>query len=244
MDNASKYKATLLSAYFYYCKANKIEWTPPRIKTRSAPIVVPTEERIDKIISAGLLKWITVFSINKHGLRPDEVSKITLRDIDLQRGLLTVRTSKLGAERTLKLKEYALCNLKTYIERKKFTQIDKPLFPNPDRMRDMWNRCRKRAYLNFRDPELLKIRLYDLRHWFATTEYLKKNDIFHVQYLLGHRDIKSTLIYMHIARAVVNNSDEYTSRVARTIDEACKLVEAGFEYVCDIDNVKLFRKRK
>jgi integrase len=110
---------TLLSAYLYYCKANGKTWIPPRIKAQSDPIIIPTEERIDKIIGAGLQKWITVFSISKHGLRPDEVSKIVLRDIDLQRGLLTVRTSKLGAERTLKLKEYALYNLKTYIQREK-----------------------------------------------------------------------------------------------------------------------------
>jgi integrase len=168
LNRAGKYKLTLLSAYFYYCKANGIAWTPPRIKARSSPIIVPTEERIDKIIGAGNQKWTTTFSISKHGLRPDEVSKATLRDMDLQRGLLAVRTSKLGAERTLKLKEYALLNLKTYIQRKNITQLNVPLFPNPDRMRDMWNRCRKRAYLNFRDAELLKIRLYDLRHWFAT----------------------------------------------------------------------------
>ena len=94
-------------------------WVPPRIKVKSAPITVPTEERIDKIISAGLQKWITVFSISKHGLRPDEVAKITLRDIDIARGLLTVRTSKLGDERLIKLKNYALMNIHSYIERQK-----------------------------------------------------------------------------------------------------------------------------
>jgi site-specific recombinase XerD len=172
------------------------------------------------------------------------VSKITLRDIDLERGMLSVRTSKLGAERTIKLKEAALLNLKTYVNRKKIVQLNVPLFPNPDRMRDMWDRCRKRAYLNFRDAELLKIRLYDLRHWFATTEYLKKGDIFHVQYLLGHRDIKSTLVYMHVAQAQLNNSEEYICKVAKTIEEAQKLVELAFEYVMEMDSVKLFRKRK
>jgi len=28
------------------------------------------------------------------------------------------------------------------------------------------------------------------------------------------------------------------------VPEACKLVEAGFEYVCDFDGMKVFRKRK
>lgn len=43
---------------------------------------------------------------------------------------------------------------------------------------------------------------------------------------------------------VTFESDDFTSANARTIQEAQKLVEAGFEYVCDFDGDKLFRKRK
>jgi integrase len=213
------------------------------LKAQSAPVVISTEDRIDKIISCGQQKWVTIFNLSKHGLRPDEVSKITLRDIDLENALLRVRTSKLGAERTLKLKTCAASNLRTYIHRHQIEKLDTPLFPQPNVLRTMWNICRRRAYLNFRDAELLKIRLYDLRHWFATQEYLRSRDIFHVKYLMGHRDIKSTLIYMHIAQGV-SHSEDYTCRLARSVEEACKLIEAGFEYVTEMDNIKMFRKRK
>jgi len=39
-------------------------------------------------------------------------------------------------------------------------------------------------------------------------------------------------------------SDEYSSAVAKNLEDARKLVEAGFEYVTDIDGCKLFRRRK
>ena len=39
-------------------------------------------------------------------------------------------------------------------------------------------------------------------------------------------------------------SDEYASAVAGNLDEARSLVEAGFEYVTEVEGVKLFRKRK
>ena len=39
-------------------------------------------------------------------------------------------------------------------------------------------------------------------------------------------------------------SEEYVCRVARTVEQAAKSIEVGFEYICDIDGVKLFRKRK
>jgi len=37
---------------------------------------------------------------------------------------------------------------------------------------------------------------------------------------------------------------QYSLDVAKTLDEARSLVEAGFDYVTDIDDVKLFRRRK
>ena len=33
-------------------------------------------------------------------------------------------------------------------------------------------------------------------------------------------------------------------KVAKTVKEAKELVERGFEYVCEVEGVQLFRKRK
>jgi len=72
-------------------------------------------------------------------------------------------------------------------------------------------------------------------------EYHKTKDILHVMRLLGHKNINNTLIYTQF----VSFSDEdYGSRVAQNVQELCQLVEAGFEYVTDMDGVKVFRKRK
>ena len=40
------------------------------------------------------------------------------------------------------------------------------------------------------------------------------------------------------------NSNDYIVKVATTIEEACKLLEVGFEFVTEMGNQKLFRKRK
>ena len=58
---------------------------------------------------------------------------------------------------------------------------------------------------------------------------------------LGHRSINTTLIYTQLVNF---ESDCFHSSTAKTIEEAKKLVEAGFEYICDIQDIKLFRKRK
>jgi len=63
--------------------------------------------------------------------------------------------------------------------------------------------------------------------------------------LLGHNSLKTTLIYIDLEKAIFREAnDEFTVRVAEDLDEACKLLEVGFEYVTDMEGKKLFRKRK
>ena len=77
-------------------------------------------------------------------------------------------------------------------------------------------------------------------------EYHKTKDIIHVQQLLGHKSIQSTMIYISLEKAVFKETeDQWISKVAHDIQEAQKLVDVGFEYVCDFSaEGKLFRKRK
>ena len=91
------------------------------------------------------------------------------------------------------------------------------------------------------NPRLKEIAFRSFRHWKATPEYAKTKDILHVKWLLGHKKIENTLIYTHL---VPFNSQDYVCKVAQAIKEATLLIEAGFEYVTEMDGIKLFRKRK
>jgi hypothetical protein len=59
--------------------------------------------------------------------------------------------------------------------------------------------------------------------------------------LLGHRSIQNTLKY---AQLIEFKDEECTAKVAASEKEACALIEAGFEFVCDYNGNKIFRKRK
>jgi hypothetical protein len=41
-----------------------------------------------------------------------------------------------------------------------------------------------------------------------------------------------------------DKNEEYVSATASTIEDAQRLIEAGFDYVTELDRVKVFRKRK
>jgi hypothetical protein len=63
----------------------------------------------------------------------------------------------------------------------------------------------------------------------------------YTQKVLGHKSIKNTIVYIQLVNF---EGDDYVAKVTKSIEEACQLVEAGFEYVTEIDGVKIFRKRK
>jgi hypothetical protein len=73
-------------------------------------------------------------------------------------------------------------------------------------------------------------------------EYHRTKDILYVKQLLGHRNIQNTLKYTQLVQ--FEREDTFHSAVATKIDDARALIETGFEYVCEMDAVKLFRKRK
>ena len=69
---------------------------------------------------------------------------------------------------------------------------------------------------------------------------------FQVQIFARHKDMKSTMRYVHLEKILyqASDKDEWIAKTAKTVDEACELVKIGFEYVTEIDGFKLFRKRK
>jgi len=70
---------------------------------------------------------------------------------------------------------------------------------------------------------------------------LFENNCFSVQ----HKSLQSTELYINIEQAIFQvTNDEYYVKVAHNPKEACALVEAGFEYVTDMEDAKIFRKRK
>ena len=112
---------------------------------------------------------------------------------------------------------------------------------NADAMRKSFSHQRRRTAGKLRNKRLLQISFHTFRHWKVTMEYHKTRDILHVMQMLGHRNIQNTLIYTQLINF---KDDEYVAKVASSQKDVCQLIEAGFEYVCDYNGNKVFRKRK
>jgi integrase len=175
------------------------------------------------------------------GMRPVEVSNLKLKDIDLETGVINVYSAKHGIPRMVKVKPSTLAMINDYVKKHKFGLEDK-LFPSSDKISNTFCRLRYELAKKLQNPKLKNIKLYSFRHYFATSLYYETKDILLTKEMLGHRNINNTMIYTHLIK--LDKDEKFFSAIARNVEEARKLIEEGFEYVCDIDGVKLFRKRK
>jgi integrase len=113
-----------------------------------------------------------------------------------------------------------------------------------DNFRDNYDDQRKRIAQKVQNPRLTKIMFKTLRTWKGTMEYHRTKDVLYVMQMLGHKNIKNNMIYIQLEEALFNDQTDFISKVAKTEAEACLLIDAGFDFVCDFDGHKLFRKRK
>ncbi len=238
---SNAYRQGVAYAYNSYVRANGLKWNLPHFRIEDRLPRIPTEEKINQVIVRARGKYVLVFSILRDtGMRPIELERTRTRDIDLERGTFTVRTAKGGAGRTVQVRRQTLAMLKEYLGKHGFGLNEQP-FPRRKKMTGRWVRLRNTVAAKLMDPTFRTIRLYDLRHFAATMTYHKTRDILYTQKMLGHRNLRSTLRYVQL---IAFGDDDYTSAAAKTVQEVRQLVEAGFEYVTEVEGAKVFRKRR
>lgn len=234
-------KHNVASIYKCYLKYRGIEWTPPKYAKEHSLPFIPTEEEIDSLISSGSPKTSALLQLLKEtGARIGEAVKLEWTQIDLKRKTVYITAEKGSNSRILPISDklIAMMNQMAKVN-------DKVFQTNKHGLRSTFEALRARTAEKLCNPRLRKIHFHTFRHWKGTIEYHKTKDIVHVKTVLGHRDIESTMVYINLEGATfLSNSDEWTHAVAKTLDEACKLIDAGFEYVTEMDGAKLFRKRK
>lgn len=230
------YAKTLNSFYRYL----GISWQIPSYKPLQKIPFIPTEQEIDMLIANASKKVAALLQLLKEtGMRVGEALALKWTDIDFERKTVRITAEKYSLPRILPLSDKCLAILN------RLPKKTERIFPTKYSLDSLFYTQRKRIAHKLCNPRLLKIGFHTLRHWKGTMEYHKTKDIIHVQRLLGHKNIQNTMVYITIENALFTDvNDEFHVRTAKTVEEACKLVEVGFEYVTEIDGVKIFRKRK
>ncbi|OAQ21031.1 tyrosine-type recombinase/integrase [Thermosulfurimonas dismutans] len=123
------------------------------------------------------------------GLRRSELLALTWEHLDLKRGFVRVPLGKGTEERFLPISS----RLREVIEDLRALGVKGRLFP--------WSRSyvSHRFQRYARKAGLSGVRLHDLRHTFASHLVMAGVDIRTVQKLMGHADIKATMVYAQLS---------------------------------------------
>jgi integrase len=233
------YKFNMVNAYHTFLLSQGLTWTPPRYQQCEKQPFIPTEREIDDLIASCRPRMATLLQILKEtGMRIGEAWKLKWVDVDTVNNVISVNDpEKRSNSRTIKVssKLIAMLNMLPKKDEKIFG------YAWQENMEESYLWHRRQIAVRLQNPRIAQITFHTFRHWKATMEYHRTKDLIHVQKLLGHRNIMNTMRYTQLVQF---ENDDYHSAVAKTIDEARQLIENGFDYVTDIEGVKLFRKRK
>ena len=231
-------KANTVNAIQLFYKYHKIKAEFPKYKREEKIPFIPTENEIDQLISATKHQLATFLQVLKEtGARCGEALNLKWTDYNTEAATLNITPEKGSNPRGLKIsnKLQAMLSTLPQTSKKIFTYCDKKS------LRRTFERARKRVANNTGNPRILQIHFHTLRHWKATTEFHKTNNLVLVMKILGHKSLSNTQRYIQL---LPDLSDDFVCEVAHNTQEVVKLVEAGYIFVQTIGNEHIYKKRK
>lgn len=190
-------------------------------KEKRFPRVILTPSEVTKILDqpnlstrTGIRDRTVLEIFYSTGIRLEEMTKLTIYDIDLKGGLLRVNKGKFAKDRVIPLGKHAVRFLKEYITKirphhtKKNRSI-RTLFVNQSggALGKQVIGIKIRGYA--RSAKIQKhVTAHTFRHTFATELVKNGADIRAVQKMLGHSDLSVTHIYVKVAGAEIQKTHQ------------------------------------
>jgi len=236
-------KCNAVKAYTLFLKLNGMQWEKPRYKaTRKLPFI-PTEEELNSLI-AGSGKKLSAFLqlLKETAMRAGEAKRLKWTDIDFERNIIRLNDpEKRSNPRMWKVSQKLIAMLNALPRKSQKVFGDGPI----NSLKTTFLKTRKRLAHKLQNPRLLNISFHTFRHWKATMLYHQTKDPYYVKQFLGHKELRSTEIYITIERTLFEpSSEEFIVKVAEKPEEIKALLEVGFDYVCEKDGLVFLRKRK
>jgi integrase len=242
ISESRKAKLTEDLARFYAYK--HIPFDKPNYRRIEKLPFVPLGVEVDQLISGCSRKVATYLQLIKEtGIRAGEAWNLKWTDLDSEQRTINITPEKNSNPRHMTISTRLLGMINMLPKRHKL------IFRNPnidpltsmEVFRRIFAAQRGRVAEKLQNPRIDRITSKTLRHYKATMEYHKTKDILHVMQLLGHKDIRNTLVYTHLVNF---ESDEWICKVATTKQERVSLIESGFTFVAKEEDQWYFKKRK
>ena len=206
----STFNVHVCAIRFFYRHVLRVTWEVEHIpyqKTgRRLPVVLSREEVRALLDAATNLKHrALLMALYAGGLRASEAVHLRLEDIDSKRMMIRVAQGKGRKDRYVMLSETLLATLRQYWSQ---CRPDPWLFPGQDPSRPLTCESIEKLFARARQKAGIGKHVYPhtLRHSFATHLLERGVNIRVIQRLLGHRSLRSTEIYTHVAQSYVRDT--------------------------------------
>ena len=220
---------------FFYVKTLRrrylVDDTPyPKVPRRLPTVLTP--EEVQRMIAAArtLTERAMLMVLYSTGMRNAELRHLQVRDIDSRAMLIHVSHGKGGRDRYVPLSPTLLATLRAHW---RWMQPKTWLFPGtmhnwradrPITPKVVWDACRAAAA---RAGLTKRVSAHTLRHSYATHLLEAGADIRTIQLLLGHAQVRHTVIYLHLSprhlQAVANPLDALTIPGLETVRRSRRL---------------------
>jgi site-specific recombinase XerD len=199
----SSFKHMVYGLRYYYrlMGMNKNAIALPSLKREAKLPVILNHQELKALFAAPTLlkQRIVLTLIYSAGLRGQEVINLKISDVDFERKTIHIRQSKYKKDRLVPLAESMAVGLKKYL------RAENPhiwLFNGKEP--DGRYSVRGLSWVmreNLKKTSITKdVNLHSLRHSYATHLLEQGVNIVTLKELLGHADITTTMIYLHVAQ--------------------------------------------
>jgi site-specific recombinase XerD len=203
----SRYNIARCALQFLYTNTlgrdERFEKLPCARVPKRLPVVLSSDElrRLFAVAARDVKHKALLMTLYGSGLRVSEVAALRPGDIDSKRMLIHVRQGKGAKDRMTKLSPRLLEVLREYWRAARPRTWLFPQATNPQRPMNMTSIERMVQRLARRAGIGKIVTPHTLRHSYATHLLDAGTDLRTIQVLLGHRNLKTTAIYLHVSQA-------------------------------------------
>jgi integrase len=231
-------KMQYMHAYSLFAKMLRISWEPPRYRQEETLPFIPDEKELDAIIAGCRSRRMAAYlqCLKETFADPGEV--LGLKWIDVSGNIITInRPVKGHLPRQIPVSNRLIAMMDV------LPKESERIFPITYRnLFSCYTKVRGRVAEMQKNERIRKIQLRTFRHWGATwMAHYTNGNVLKVKQRLGHKRVENTMKYIGM---VTIRDDEFEVATATNVEEAKKILEAGYTYSTEMNGVKLFTRPK